>query len=238
MRWPRSTEELERAQLDLAVAEPEPFAAGDDLVFGGCWVCFTRDRSGPGVTGEPGWAAAAVGPTGSEDAVAIGGAAGAGYEPEFLALREGALLEGAVRALPVVPEVLLVNASGRDHSRRAGLALHLGAVLDVPTVGVTRRPLRARGDEPAGSERGATAPLHLEGDLVGYMVRTRAGSRALAVHAAWRTDPDTAVAILLAASGRARTPEPLRVARRLARVARAWCAAGARDLRSLQRDSG
>jgi deoxyinosine 3'endonuclease (endonuclease V) len=42
-----------------------------------------------------------------------------------------------VRALPVVPEVLVVNATGRDHPRRAGLALHLGAVLRLPTVGVT-----------------------------------------------------------------------------------------------------
>jgi deoxyribonuclease V len=35
--------------------------------------------------------------------------------------------------------VLLVNATGRDHLWRAGLALPLGALLDLPTVGVTRR---------------------------------------------------------------------------------------------------
>jgi hypothetical protein len=53
---------------------------------------------------------------------------------------EGPLLEAAVRALPAQPDVLLVDATGRDHPRRGGLALHLGAALDLPTVGVTHRP--------------------------------------------------------------------------------------------------
>jgi deoxyribonuclease V len=138
----------------------------------------------------------------------------------MLALREGALLEAAVRALPRLPEVLLVDASGRDHPRRAGLALHLGAVLEVPTVGVTHRPLLAKGEWPE-DEHGATSPLVLEGELVGYWLRTRAGRRPLAIHAAWRTDPDAAVAVIFAATGTARTPAPLREARRAARTARA-----------------
>ena len=77
--------------------------------------------------------------------VASSGPAGGPYLPALLALREGPLLEQAVRALPIAPEVLVVNATGRDHPRRAGLALHLGAVLGVPTVGVTTRPLVAEG---------------------------------------------------------------------------------------------
>ena len=212
-------------QLALASAEPEPFPLGKKLVFGGCWVCFTRHRAGPGVAGEPGWAAAtSLGVATPGDEVVVGGAAPAAYRPEYLALREGPLLARALRALPARPEVVLVNASGRDHSRRAGLALHLGAVLDIPTVGITRRPLRALGDEPS-DRRGAAAALRVDGELVGFMVRTREGARALAVHAAWRTDPEVAVEIALLASARSRTPEPLRRARRMARLARAWCTA-------------
>jgi deoxyribonuclease V len=150
---------------------------------------------------------------------AVAGAAGAPYLPALLALREGRLLEAAVRALRFAPEVLLVNASGRDHPRRAGLALHLGAVLGVPTVGVTNRPLAAEGGWPEDG-RGATSPLRLGGELVGYWLRTRPGSKPVAVHAAWRTDPDTAVEVVRAATRRARTPEPLRRARTAARAAR------------------
>jgi deoxyribonuclease V len=152
-------------------------------------------------------------------AVARGSAATA-YEPGLLALREGRLLEAAVRALPGTPEVVIANATGRDHPRGAGLALHLGAALDLPSVGVTDRPLLAAWPEP-GPERRAASPLLLEGTEVARLVRTRAGARPLVVHPGWRTDLDTAVSVVLAAVRRARTPEPLRRARREARRARA-----------------
>lgn len=97
--------------------------------------------------------------------------------------------------------------------------MHLGSVLDVPTVGVTERPLIAEGDWPP-DERGATSPLVLSGELVGYWLRTRRRVRPVAVHAAWRTDPEIAAEIVLASARRARTPEPIRRARHLARVAR------------------
>jgi deoxyribonuclease V len=125
-----------------------------------------------------------------------------------------------VRALAEAPEVLLVDATGRDHPRRAGLAVHLGMVLDLPTVGITHRTLLAAGEWPP-DERGAQSPLFLEGEPVGHWLRTKPGTRPLAVHAGWRSDPDTAAQIVLAATRRARTPEPLRLARRAARMARA-----------------
>ena len=114
----------------------------------------------------------------------------------------------------------MVNATGRDHPRRAGLALQLGAVLGLPTVGVTTRPLVAEGAWPV-DQRGARSPLLVGGEVVGCWVRTRAGARPLAVHAAWQTDPDHAVQVVMAATRRARTPEPLRRARTLARTRRA-----------------
>jgi len=185
-------------------------------------VCFARGLAGPGEQGDPAVAAAAVlrGRHVLARAV-VRGAAGAPYLPALLALREGRLLEAAVRALDEqsAPEVLLVNASGKDHPRRAGLALHLGAVLGLPTVGVTNRLLAAEGDWPA-TTAGATAPLRLDGQLVGYWLRGRAASKPVAVPAAWRTSPEVAVEVVRAAVRRARTPEPLRRARTAARAAR------------------
>jgi deoxyribonuclease V len=141
------------------------------------------------------------------------------YVPGLLALRIGPALETAVRALSGPPDVLLVDATGRDHPRRAGLAMHLGAVLDLPTVGVTHRTLLAVGDWPA-DERAAASPVLLDGEVVGHWLRTSPGGRPVAVHAGWRTDPDVAVRVVLAVA-RHRTPEPLREARRVARLARA-----------------
>jgi deoxyribonuclease V len=215
LAWPLTREELIAEQQRLAALGPARWRFEPDAQIGGVFVCFARGESGPGRVGDRAWAAACVG----RCTTVVRGQAGAPYEPGLLALREGALLEAAVRALPKPPEVLLVDATGRDHPRRAGLALQLGAVFELPTVGVTHRPLVAEGEWPA-DRRGARSPLLLGGEQVGYWLRTRAGTRPLAVHAAWRTDPDTAADVALSAS-RVRTPAPLRQARRRAREARA-----------------
>jgi deoxyribonuclease V len=204
--WPATPAELIAAQERLAAARPDPWRPpAGPFAAAGCWVCFPRGATGAGDRGDPAWAAAALLHGRRLVASAIApGEAGASYEPGLLALREGALLERAVRALPERPDVLLVDATGRDHPRRAGLALHLGAVLDLPTVGVTDRPLVAEGEA--------------------LLLRTRAGARPVVVHPAWRTDLEAAVAVVLATCRGHRTPEPLRAARRLAREARARAA--------------
>ena len=169
----------------------------------------------------PAWAAAVL--TRAEQVLAtevVMGAVGAPYVPGSLAAREGPLLAAAVSGLHLGSGVLLLAAAGRDHPRRAGLALHLGAVLDLPTVGVTDRPLLAAGPVP-GSARGDTSPLSLDGAEVARWVRTAAGVRPVVAHAAWRTSAEVAAGVVLASSSGVRTPLPLREARRLAREARA-----------------
>lgn len=214
--WPSSGDELVEVQGTLAESDPPPFRLEHDALVGGCFVCSERGKRGSGSAGDRLWSAAAA----RADTALIEAKAGAPYQPGLLALREGPALEAAVRVLARQPEVLLVDATGRDHPRRAGLALHLGAQLDIPTVGVTHRTLLAEGAWPA-DEPGAATPLILEGAVVGHWLRTRPGTRPLAVHAAWRTDPDTAIEVILAALAGRRSPEPLRRARQAAREARA-----------------
>lgn len=152
--------------------------------------------------------------------VVVRQAVGAAYVPGLLALREGPVLAAAVAALKSAAAVLLVDASGADHPRRAGLAVHLGWALDLPTVGITRRALRASGPS-ADRIRGRWSPLSLDGRVVAASVCTRTGAVPVVAHAGWRTDVDTAVAVALAASTEgARTPVPLHEARRVAREAR------------------
>jgi len=149
------------------------------------------------------------------------GEAGGPYEPGLLALRQGPMLSGAVTALDVRPDVLLVDATGLDHPRGAGLAVHLGAVLGLPTVGVTHRSLVATGDLPL-PVRASRGPAQVGGRTVGYWVCTRTGARPVLAHAGWRTDPDTAAStVLLASTEASRTPVPVQEARRVAREARA-----------------
>jgi deoxyribonuclease V len=219
--WPATADELTQLQQALGELTPEHWQPPATVLrIGACFVCFERVH-GVGAAGDRGFAGAVVTHRRQLLAgVSVSGLAGGPYRPALLALREGPLLEQAVRALEIVPEVLVVNATGRDHPRRAGLALQLGAVLGLPTVGVTTRPLVAQGAWPT-DQRGATTPLLVGDEVVGCWVRTRAGAKPVAVHAAWQTDAQAAVQVVLAATRRARTPEPLRRARTLARTRRA-----------------
>jgi deoxyribonuclease V len=221
--WPASADELIVAQRALADATPDPWQlpASADPAIGAAVVIFPRGQTGMGARGDPAWAAAAVlrGRKVLAEATVTGEAAGP-YIPGLLALREGPCLESAVRALALAPDVLLVDATGADHPRRAGLALQLGAVLGLPTVGVTHRPLLAHGDWPEDA-RGALSWLSLDSRRVGAWVRTRTGARPVAVNAGWRTTLEVAIDVVLSCALGHRTPEPFRHARRLARVARA-----------------
>ena len=219
--WPSTPQALQAAQRGIGALSPPAWEPADDaLTIAGCFVCFPRAATGPGGAGEPAWAAAvAMRASNVEAETVLEGVSGASYEAGLLALREGALLEATVRALPMLPDVLLVNATGLDHPRRCGLALHLGYALDLPTVGVTHRPLVANGDWPP-DRAGATAPLYLDGSVTGFWLRTRTGTRPLAVHSAWRTAPEVALDVVRRSIVAGRTPEPIRRARELARLAR------------------
>lgn len=207
--WPDTREALEEVQRRLALEEPDPWSppAEPGWTVGAVFATFSTRRDPSGL--EHVWAAAVAG----RARAVVTDPVEAPYEPGYLALREGPALERAVRALDAVADVLLVNATGRDHPRGAGLALHLGAVLEIPTVGVTDRLLAAMLDQDAR--------LVLGGREVARTVRTTPAVRPVIAHAAWRTSVEVAAAVVVATAGRTRTPEPLRRARFLARARRA-----------------
>lgn len=241
--------DLQHRLADEAVAalSTDPWRMPSRPTIGGCFVAFARGQGGPGKAGDRAWAAAVVwrpppgqrqrradrhlrGPTTgdeprrADDVLAqtvVTDQVPAAYVPGMLARREGPILAAAVAALERRPDVLLVDATGLDHPRGAGLAVHLGAVSALPTVGVTRRTLLGS-SAPPELRRGARARIHLEDRCVGFWVCTKSGARPLVAHAGWRTSPETAAQIALVASTEAaRTPVPLQEARRVAREARA-----------------
>jgi deoxyribonuclease V len=219
--WPEDADALVARQHQLAGLTQESWVppVGERCV-AGCWVCLPRGYSGPGDAGDAAHSAAVAVCDGRlVDLVVRKGVSGAPYTPGLLALRLGRLLDDVTRGLTWTPDAVLVDGTGRDHPRRAGLALHLGAELDLPTIGVTHRPLVAEGAWP-GEHRGASSPLRIGDDVVAAWVRTRPGARPLVVHPGWRVGLEAAVELVLASSTGRRTPEPLRLARQLAREAR------------------
>jgi deoxyribonuclease V len=137
------------------------------------------------------------------------------YIPGLLSFRETPAVVAALQALPAPPDLLMVDGHGRAHPRRFGIACHLGLVLDLPTLGCAKSPLVGRYDEPA-QEAGAWSPLVDRGELIGAVVRTRAGVKPVFVSVGHRVSLETAIKLVLACTRGVRLPEPTRLADALA----------------------
>jgi deoxyribonuclease V len=219
--WPRSAEELEALQRELAALRRPPWRPepGASLLVAGAFVASATGLVGTGAEGDPLWAGAVAARAGDAiTSAVVRERAGGPYVPGLLALREGEVLERAVRALSGGRRRSWTGPTGTIRAALDRVAPRRGA--DVPTVGVTVRPLVATPVEP-DEDRGASAPIVVDGEVVGHAVRTRRGARPVYAHAGWQTDPDVAREVVLLVTGRYRTPEPIRLARRLARRARA-----------------
>jgi deoxyribonuclease V len=147
------------------------------------------------------------------------------YVPGLLTFREGPLVLRAFGRIARRPDLVLFDAHGLAHPRRFGLACHLGVLLDLPSVGCAKSLLVGAYREP-GPARGDWSPLTLDGDVVGAVVRTRAGVRPVFVSPGHRTTVESATHWVLACS-RFRVPEPIRMAEQVVnRLRRAPAHAG------------
>ena len=86
------------------------------------------------------------------------------YVPGLLFLREGPYMLEAVNKVGGEWDLMLVDAHGRAHPRRAGMATFLGLCVRKPTLGVAKRVLAGEVENP---EAGVSRIL-LEGEVVGY----------------------------------------------------------------------
>ncbi len=141
------------------------------------------------------------------------------YEPGLLAFSIGPALCGALEKLRAEPDVLMCWGHGRAHPRRIGLATHLGIIFNRPSVGVAIRLLWGTCAEP-GPARGARSPIFINGEHVGFALRTRDEVNPLLVSPGYRMDMETACELVLRCCRGLRLPEPLRHARSEARILR------------------
>lgn len=137
------------------------------------------------------------------------------YIPGLFAFRAMAPIREALQKLRRAPDVLLLNAQGTAHVRRFGMASYLGVLLDLPTVGCTRRPPPFPVPEPEVC-RGATAPIRDGEDVVGVAVRVCDNIKPLYVSPGHRADLISSADLVLQCCRGCRMPEPLRLARALA----------------------
>jgi deoxyribonuclease V len=133
------------------------------------------------------------------------------YIPGLLTFREGPVVLEAFRQLRKRPDVILFDGQGIAHPRRLGLASHMGLLLNIPTVGCAKSPLRVE-FKPPGRERGCASKMMNGNEQLGVVLRTRAGIKPLYVSPGHLVDLATSVQLVLAAGRGYRLPEPTRMA--------------------------
>ncbi|MFN3346356.1 MAG: endonuclease V [Candidatus Bipolaricaulaceae bacterium] len=127
--------------------------------------------------------------------------------PAYLAVLEEAKRRG------MWPDVLLVDGNGILHPRRAGVATHLGVLLDLPSVGVAKGHLC--GDvNTEGMTIGEWRPVVLGEEVVAAALRT-GRNRTLFVSPGHRADLPTSLDLVVSLTRNEELPTPLRFAHEL-----------------------
>lgn len=94
------------------------------------------------------------------------------YIPGLFSFRELPPLIKAFDKVQHTPDLILCDGQGFAHPRRFGLACHLGVIFDVPTIGCGKTRLTGE-HEPPAPERGSSAPLMDQNEIVGCALRTQ-----------------------------------------------------------------
>jgi deoxyribonuclease V len=136
------------------------------------------------------------------------------YIPGLLTFREGPVALEAFERLRTQPDLLIFDGQGYAHPRRLGLARHMGAYLNWPSIGCAKSRLTGRYDEP-GPEPGAWSPLMAGDEEIGRVVRTKARVKPVFVSVGYRIMLPLAVEVVLRCTRGYRLPEPTRIADRL-----------------------
>jgi deoxyribonuclease V len=135
------------------------------------------------------------------------------YIPGLLAFRESPAIFKAFEKLKEKPDLLIIDGHGIAHQRGLGIASHVGVILDIPTLGVAKKKLFGKYNEPPDSEGAWTPLIHPRtGKTIGSVLRTKRGTKPVFVSPGNKIDLITAINVARQCTKRYRIPEPTRQA--------------------------
>jgi len=137
------------------------------------------------------------------------------YIPGLLTFREGPIVLRALEQVTIWPDLLIFDGQGIAHPQRIGLAAHMGVILDHPSIGCAKSRLTGTHAEP-GNQVGDWEPLTDDREVIGAVVRSRAGVKPLYVSIGHRVDLITAIDLVLQCTQGYRLPETTRYAHKVA----------------------
>lgn len=101
------------------------------------------------------------------------------YISTYLSFREGYPLCCAFRDLRIKPDLMLVDGCGISHPRGTGIASHLGVVLDIPTIGISKKILCGKALQPM--YEGEANPLVYHDEQIGWALKSTRRNKPIIV---------------------------------------------------------
>lgn len=134
------------------------------------------------------------------------------YIPGLLSFREAPAIINAFHALEntTKPDLLVIDGGGINHPRFAGLATHVGVVLDVATVGVAKNLLCGSGEVPM--TEGEARRIKYKGREVGYYLKSKKGCRPIIVAPGHKISLQSSLRLIRNCIRKHKLPEPTRMA--------------------------
>lgn len=140
------------------------------------------------------------------------------YIPGLFSFRELPVIMEAMDQIKTVPDLIICDGHGIAHPQRFGLASHLGVLYDVATIGCAKNLLTGTFVDPS-PQRGSSAPLVDEGDVIGAALRTQTEVRPVYVSTGHRISLKTACDWVMQLTSRYRLPETTRAADHAVKIA-------------------
>ncbi|MFH1064025.1 MAG: endonuclease V [Candidatus Woesearchaeota archaeon] len=123
------------------------------------------------------------------------------YIPGFLTYRESPAILAAMSKLEQKPDILIISANGILHPRKIGMASHLGILLDMPTIGVSKKPL-------VGEEK--DSKVVVDDEVRGVVLKTKTHAKPIYISPGHRVSLKTAEEVVRKCMvEKHKMPEPL-----------------------------
>ncbi|ADB58138.1 endonuclease V [Archaeoglobus profundus] len=142
------------------------------------------------------------------------------YIPTFLMFREGKPAVNVVRKVlkDVDNVVLLVDGSGIAHPRKCGLATYIAIETGIPSIGITKRRLYGRVEDPKDVME--VKPIYDNSEIIGYALKPCKNCNPIYISPGSYVTPETALEIVKACLKGYKLPEPIRLAHKLANASK------------------
>ncbi len=142
------------------------------------------------------------------------------YIPTFLAYRELPVILEVYKNLNVKPDVFMIDGQGIIHPRKMGIASHFGVITDEVSIGVAKSKLVGEFKEPENRKFSAK-PIFINGELRGYVLRTRKNSKPIFVSPGNNISIESSVKVVVKTiKNDYKLPEPTRLAHNYLQVYR------------------